>query len=476
MGRRIRGAGTRGAIPGPGSMKHHTIPFRELLQRVLPVEKLPSADQARVAGAIKEGDPRTLEALAFEMLDRLVDLGHLRVMEEVLRGDEKIRRYRDLTTGNTIALRLPVGDEDEGVYKIPLPLRDWKGGTSLDQIRTLFNLYNKILTQDSHLLRGPGAILRQVMLTARQILGCERISFWSGRSGESTVLPLENLTGEPYDTELAREWVLTRRYLVVLPELPAQIDPETGRLETDFHSLAMLPVGESDQAVFGVLHAWSVRPHFFNEDRQGLLSLLSEFATDLLRRSAILENLVFVDAPTQVYNRSYFNLQLDNEIARAKRDSKSLALAITDIDDFRDFNSRYGYEGGNQVLANAAQVLKNGLRPFDSVARWGGEEFALILTPPVTQDDAGAVCERLRRAIELSHFSVTGLEGETASSRITVSIGGAVYPQDGLSADALWRAANAALLHAKHAGKNRVVFASDLPPESGPAPETLRRR
>ncbi len=456
-------------------MKQRAIPFRELLQQVLPLDRLPAADRARVEAAIREGDPRTLEALAFELLDRLVDLGHLRLVEEVLRGDEKIRRYRDLTTGNTIALRLPVGDEDEGIHKIPLPLRDWKGAASLDQIRTLFNLYNKILTQDSHLLRGPRDILRQVMLTVRQILGCERVTFWMAGKSPEGGLPLENLNGEPYDPDLAREWVLTRRYLVVLPELPAQIDPSTGRLETDFHSLAMIPVGESDQAVYGVLHAWSVHSHFFDEDRQGLMSLLSEFATDLLRRSEILGNLVFVDASTQVYNRAYFNLQLDNEIARARRDSKPLALAIVDIDDFKSFNSRYGYEGGNQVLANTAQVLKNGLRPFDSVARWGGEEFALILTPPVTPEDALAVCERLRRATELSHFSITGLEGQSVASRITVSIGGAVYPQDGASAGSLWRAANAALVHAKRTGKNRVVFASDLPPDAEAGPERERR-
>jgi diguanylate cyclase (GGDEF)-like protein len=456
-------------------MKQKAIPFRELLQKVLPLDRLSAADRARVAAVVREGDPRTLEALAFEMLDRLVDLGHLRLMEEVLRGDEKIRRYRDLTTGNTIALRLPVGDEDEGIYKIPLPLRDWKGATSLDQIRTLSNLYNKIITQDSHLLRGPGDILRQVMLTVRQILGCERVSFWMAGTHPEGGLPLENLSEEPYDSELAREWVLTRRYLVVLPELPAQIDPATGRLETEFHSLAMIPVGEPDQAVYGVLHAWSIHPHYYNEDRQGLLSLLSEFATDLLRLSEFLQPLVFVDPSTQIYNRTYFNLQLDNEIARARRESKPMALAIVDIDDFKSFNSKYGYEGGNQVLANTSQVLKNGLRPFDSVARWGGEEFALILTPPITLDDARAVCERLRRATELSHFSITGLEGESVASRITVSIGGAVYPRDGSSAASLWRAAEVALGHAKHTGKNKVVFASDLPPESEPPPERRRR-
>ena len=103
-------------------MKRQTIPFRELLQRVLPVDRLPPVDQARVARAVESNDPRDLEEVGFEALDRLVDLGYLRLVEEVLRGDEKVRRYRDLTSGNTIAIRLPTGDEDAfqgtGTYRI----------------------------------------------------------------------------------------------------------------------------------------------------------------------------------------------------------------------------------------------------------------------------------------------------------------------------------------------------------------------
>jgi diguanylate cyclase (GGDEF)-like protein len=447
-------------------MKRRTIAFRELLEGVLPVAKLPPPDRARVAAALRGGDLKELEALALELLDRLSSLGHLRLVEEVLQGDEKVRRYRDLTTGNTLTLRLPVTHEDEGIYKVPLPIRDWKGSASLEQIRTLFHLYDKLLTWDSKFLRGPSNVLKQVMETTRQIVACDRVSFWADPQADGAPGPVAEISSEPYDEELAREWVLSRGYLVVLPELPAQIDPEARTLDTRFRSLAMVPVGGSEQGVSGVLHAWSVRPFHFDEDRQGLLSLVSECATDLLHRSRILESLVFVDAGTQVYNRAYFNLQLENEIARAKRDKASMALAIADIDDFRAINSRYGYEAGNQVLSTLAQVLKTGLRPFDSVARWGGEEFALILVPPVTVEDAVAVCERLRRSVELSRIAVTGLSGESLTIHLSVSVGGAVFPQHGTTSASLWRSANAALIHAKKTGKNKVVFVSELPEES----------
>ena len=453
-------------------MKRRAILFRELLERVLPVARLPVADQLHLRRALESGDARRIESIGLETLDRLTHLGHLRLIEEVLHGDEKLRRYRDLATGNTVAVRLSVSEDDEGIVKVPLPIRDWKGSTSLDQIRTLINLYDKLLTRDAPVMRGPAEILRHIMITARQILQCERVSFWTpALPTEDRLAHLAELVSEPYDEPLARDWVIGERYLVMVPDLPAQIDTRTGTMEVAFQSLAMIPVGTKDLTISGALSAWSSKPHHFDESRQGLLSLLSEVATDLLHRGQILEDLVFVDAGTRVYNRAYFNLQLENEIARAKRDGTSLALAIADLDEFKAVNGRYGYEAGNTVLSAVAQVLKTGLRPFDSVARWGGEEFGLILSAPVSQEDATAVCERLRRSTELSRVGVTGLSGETVSLHVSISVGGAMYPQDGTTSHALWRAANAALLHAKQTGKNRVVFASGIPEESMGASE-----
>ncbi|MDZ4803372.1 MAG: GGDEF domain-containing protein [Candidatus Eisenbacteria bacterium] len=443
-------------------MKRKPIPFDQLLSTVLPVDRLPLVDQADIRAALGEGEPARIEKVALDVIQKLTRLGHLRALDETTEGDERVLRYRDLHSANTISLRLPVAPTSDGVFRLPLPLRDWKGATSLDEIRSILTLYNRILARDSSLLAGVPDILRQIVQASRSVLGCDQAHFVSVREApgvEGTLDP--DCLSEPYDPYLIREWVVGRNHLVHVPEIsPAA--RASGRIPPGMSSLALVPLGDKQSPVQGVLQAWSARPRFFTEDRLGLLALLSESGTDILSRAAILADLVFVDAATKVYNRSYFNLQLENEIARARRESKGLALIIVDIDDFKRFNSQYGYEGGNDVLTRVARHLKSGLRPFDSVARWGGEEFAMILTAPIGMEHARTVCGRLRRGIERQAFNITGLEGTAHAVNITVSGGGALYPDDAVNGADLWRAANAALVWSKDHGKNRVTFFGDL--------------
>lgn len=443
-------------------MKPKPIVFAQLLEKVLPIDRLPMVDQADIRAALHEGDPQRVERVALEAIDKLTRLGHLRLVEEVVRGDERLLRYRDLTTANSISLRLTSPESDDGIVRIPLPLRHWKGSTSLDQIRSILGLYGRILGKDSNLLASAPEILRQLLLTATNLLGCDRVTFSPVRRGPRADLELDpECVAPPYDAYLLQEWVVERNYLIHVPDLPT-ISRGEGSVPAGMRSVALVKLGEPASGLCGALQAWSARPHFFNEDRLAMLSILSESGTDLLSRAALLGNLVFVDAATKVYNRSYFNIQLDNEIARARRESKSLALVIYDIDDFKSFNTQYGYEGGNDVLARVARLLKSGLRPFDSVARWGGEEFALILTAPISETDARMVTARLRRAVEKQIFSITGLEGKTHNVTLTVSGGAAIYPDDAISAADLWRSANASLMWSKEHGKNQVSFYSDL--------------
>jgi diguanylate cyclase (GGDEF)-like protein len=102
--------------------------------------------------------------------------------------------------------------------------------------------------------------------------------------------------------------------------------------------------------------------------------------------------------------------------------------------------------------------LRAGVRPFDTVSRWGGEEFAVLLTPPVIVEDVATVSERLRSTIERTAIRLEGLDGRAHRVNVTISIGVALFPDDADSPRDLWRAANTALLKAKRPPKNQVVF------------------
>ncbi len=222
-------------------------------------------------------------------------------------------------------------------------------------------------------------------------------------------------------------------------------------------ALVVVGVVDSDGAALGHLEVRVPEAEPYQPADLAMIALLADFCGGVLERASRIEKLVFVDPLTSVYNRSYYDLQIRNEIARAQREQSSLALLICDIDDFKSFNTSFGYEAGNQVLVQVAQSLRSGVRPFDTVARWGGEEFAVLLTSPVQSADARTISERLRTAVERLDLTLEALDGRARRVRVTISIGVALFPDHAASAPDLWRAANQALLAAK-TPKNQVVF------------------
>lgn len=180
---------------------------------------------------------------------------------------------------------------------------------------------------------------------------------------------------------------------------------------------------------------------------------------DRLAAQARIHHLAHHDALTGMPNRSAFLENVEHHLTLAHERHARMALLFIDLDDFKRLNDApYGYEGANQVLRQVADVLRRQVRPFDCVARWGGEEYAVLLAAPMNRRDAATICERLRRVVDGTPFTLTGLDGQTHRMHITMCGGVAVYPQDGLGADDLWRHANEALLQAKRGAKNVVVF------------------
>ena len=168
------------------------------------------------------------------------------------------------------------------------------------------------------------------------------------------------------------------------------------------------------------------------------------------------ENLAATDGLTGLFNRRYLEGALERELARADRSSSSLALLLLDIDHFKSFNDTYGHAMGDLVLKNVATTLQRCLRQADVLARFGGEEFVVLL-PQVGERGAMESAERIRAALESS-----GIHPGGPRKRVTVSIGLATFPDHADSSESLLRAADEALYRAKDASRNRVSSA-ELP-------------
>ncbi|CAN7629103.1 diguanylate cyclase [Caballeronia sp. dw_19] len=176
----------------------------------------------------------------------------------------------------------------------------------------------------------------------------------------------------------------------------------------------------------------------------------------LARQRRMLETLANIDGLTELANRRHFDERYALEWARATRDRQPLSVAILDIDFFKNYNDQAGHAMGDRVLQAVASVLTDGLnRATDLVARFGGEEFALLM-PGTGAESALQLAERLREAT--GRLAMRRLDS-TEADRITVSLGGATLRLgNNESAAELLKAADDHLYRAKNEGRNRVVW------------------
>ncbi|HVS14337.1 MAG TPA: GGDEF domain-containing protein [Thermoanaerobaculia bacterium] len=160
--------------------------------------------------------------------------------------------------------------------------------------------------------------------------------------------------------------------------------------------------------------------------------------------------LTIIDGLTQVHNRRYFDDFLEREVARCSRSGGDLALVLFDIDDFKGINDSLGHLFGDRMLRTVAALVEERVRREQLFARYGGDEFALIL-PDVDLDDALAFAERVRELVER-----TPVEDRERTGQATLSLGVATLAQ-GMEVEDLVKAADQALYAAKEAGRNRAV-------------------
>ncbi len=169
------------------------------------------------------------------------------------------------------------------------------------------------------------------------------------------------------------------------------------------------------------------------------------------------EALAVTDALTGLFVRQYFLGRAREELARSKRHGFSCTLLMTDLDHFKQKNDTYGHLAGDVVLRDVARLLKRNLREVDLIARFGGEEFILLLIE-TDMEHALPIAQRLRQLVELHPIRAYD---ELLTQ--TISIGVAEFPKDAQTLEALIERADQALYHAKRTGRNRVATCAEVP-------------
>lgn len=197
-------------------------------------------------------------------------------------------------------------------------------------------------------------------------------------------------------------------------------------------------------------------PGAFSDSNIRLLEIITQqvsIAMDNARLYNQLQDYANTDGLTQVHNRIYFQKRLSEELNQAKKEGYDVSVIMYDIDYFKKFNDKYGHLFGDIVLKSLASLVKNSIRKNDIVARFGGEEF-IIMLPHTNAEGAYEKAEYLRQKI--SNFIIKDNEH---SASVTVSMGVSSFPEIADTEELLLKSADAALYQAKGRGRNCVVIA-----------------
>ena len=219
-------------------------------------------------------------------------------------------------------------------------------------------------------------------------------------------------------------------------------------------SILAVPMIHQDDVV-GVLSLFRPVIDAFPEDEVRLLSSVASQAAMAVANARLHQKMVRLsqtDALTGADNRRSLFARLDAELERSARFEDPVGIALVDVDHFGRVNEALGHAAGDAVLKRVAGILRGSVRKVDLVARYGGEEFAIVLAR-ADRGAAGAAAQKLREAVEAAALE----EGAAVpGGRLTISVGFAVFPDDGRDLSTLIDAADSALYAAKRAGRNTV--------------------
>jgi diguanylate cyclase (GGDEF)-like protein len=228
--------------------------------------------------------------------------------------------------------------------------------------------------------------------------------------------------------------------------------------KTQFHTRSILcaPLISRGRTIGVVEIINKLGGKFTQSDLEILLTLVEPCAIAI--ENAILfqrtEQLTITDDLTKLFNSRYLNLYISREIKRCKRHGIPLSVIFLDLDGFKGVNDQYGHLAGSGTLAEVGSVLAEGVRESDILARYGGDEFVVVL-PETPAAGALVIAERLRKAIEEHGF----LQGQGLTARLSASFGISSYPDHALTPEGLIQKADQAMYRVKERDKNGIEVA-----------------
>jgi diguanylate cyclase (GGDEF)-like protein len=237
-----------------------------------------------------------------------------------------------------------------------------------------------------------------------------------------------------------------------LIENDVRSSPEYVGFYQETRSRMCIPLVSFGQTL-GVLMLESEQTGSFHEADVESLEAVADICATAIQNAHYVERvkqLAYLDGLTGIFNRRFFELRVVEEIDRARRFNGGMAVLMVDIDQFKRLNDEFGHLLGDEVLRQVSSMFHQQLRKIDVVCRYGGEEFAILLSQTNPQH-ALAVAEKLRRLVETWQFP-------GVPQCVTISAGVATYPDHGTTRDELVKSADAGLYAAKQGGRNRVLL------------------
>ena len=226
-------------------------------------------------------------------------------------------------------------------------------------------------------------------------------------------------------------------------------------------SFMCIPLKSREKCI-GTLSVYRKKNTPFSDHDMLILNIFGMQAAEAIEKATLVKELTrqtSIDHLTDAYNKKTIMTAIEKDLSLSSRYNEASSIIFIDIDDFKTFNDMHGHLLGDKLLHDFVSILKKNSRKMDTIGRFGGEEF-VMLVPHATKEKALVIANKLKSAIEKHRF--TGKEDSTVG--ITFSAGIAAFPDDGKTSEELIKRADEAMYQSKKLGKNRITLWSDTMP------------